>query len=132
MIGSSVSQTEKILRSVETFINNYSLKMKIVKSCCLLNSKGCLRTNQSLKLKKEDSEAWKAAIFYNFTNPQGRSHKSLGDKPCAKSSRNLWTPMVQEFEDFAASQGITNHEALNLFIKECNEVWKIKKPKDDN
>ena len=83
------------------------------------------------KTKKEDSEAWKAAIFYNFTNPQGRPHKSLGDKPCAKRSRNLWTPMVQEFEDFAASQGITNHEALNLFIKECNEVWKIKKPKDD-
>ena len=53
MIGSSVSQTEKILRSVETFINNYSLKMKIVKSCCLLNSKDCLRTNQSLKLKKK-------------------------------------------------------------------------------
>ena len=132
-IRRSASQVEKISRTVKVFINKYSLKNKDMncKKLLFVKFKRLLENKPKPRSKAEVVESWKAAVFHKSTNPQGRPRKSLGDKPCAKRSRNLWTPMIREFENFATSNGLTNHEALNLFVKECNEVWKTKKSKNE-
>ena len=108
--------------------NHKSIKLKFLR---LVESKPGNKSSQ-LTIEK-----WEGTEFFNTEkttpNPipddekpkkKGRPSVTLADQPCSKIERNILKEMVSTLENFAADQGISNEDALQMTIEACRHTWK--------
>ena len=70
-------------------------------------------------------EAFVMETIVPKTSPVGRKRKKLGDESIGRTTRNkIVDSIVNDIEEFAQKEGVSNNELLDLFIKRSQNKWR--------